>query len=350
MPDPTASSRLKELRAVFPVNAREVLTLELRQRPFDAYDQLDIVFVLDTTSTMSSWKTVLYDALNGLTSEINEDFTSIRAALVTFKDEDATIVAVNFTTVSAIRGAIGEASVLGGGDTPDNGYGALRMAARDMEWRDDAARVVVLWTDSDSHTRDSSYLRAKLALNVEEVVVLYGGGTTSANYAALATQTNGKRLTGTTGTTVKSQLASALNDIANPVADPIYLVYDTRNFTATLENGATKTFLKRSFMIDPFASGEDGTLGIPLSVDNTDLAVSRYIANAKKFNYPLDVVIRIYDSSNPTEPLNSPVLRLFASEFEITGSVVNCRLTSLDLQNAAFPNKTYSPEIAPSLQ
>lgn len=349
MPDPTASARLKELRAVFPSNAREVLTLELRQRPFDAYDQLDIVFVVDTTSTMSSWLAVLYDALNGLTNEINEDFTSIRAALVTFKDEGSTAIALDFTTVGSVRSAIGALSASGGGDSQDNGYGALRMAAK-MEWRDDAARVVVLWTDSDSHTRGSTLLRAKLALNVEEVTVLYGGGTTSTGYESLAVQTTGKQLPGTTGTAVKSQLASALNDISNPVSDPIYLVYDTRNFTATLENGVTKTFVKRSFMIDPFATGEDGTLGIPLSIDNTDLAVSRYIANAKRFNYPLDVTIRIYDSTDTSEPLNSPVLRLFASEFEITGSVVNCRLSSLDLQNAAFPNKTYSPEIAPSLQ
>lgn len=349
MPDETLSARLKELRTIYPPNAREVLTLELRQRPVDVYDELDIVLVVDLTATMGAMKTVLADMLTGLVPLLAVTYSSVKMALVTFKDELETSVVLNFTNVLGVQSILSGLTVSGGGDSADNGYGAIRKAA-ELEWRQDAARVVLLWTDSTSHSRGTSYQRAKMALNFEDVFFCYGGGTTFAAYDSLATTTGGTHLTATTSAALQTQFKNVLLDLANPVEDPIYLVRDNANFTATLETGATKTFQRRLFALDPFTTGDDGAVGIPLTVDNTDLAVSRYIAKAKQFQHPLDVTVRIFDSTDPSAPLNNPPLRLFASDFETSGSVVSCRLTTIELTNATFPDADYSPERCPSLQ
>lgn len=354
MPDKTQSERLLELRNVFPMNTREIQTIELRQVPADVGDELDLVFVIDTTGSMGGYLDTVAEALAGVAAGIVADFPTIRYSCVTFKDEDETEIVLSggqpfydlATLQSILEGLVAE----GGGDGPENGYGAAYMAARELPWSDEAARAVILVTDVESHERGKTLAQAKSALKSEGVFFFYGLDLDDPGYQELADGTRGAVLTENEVGPLTAEIVGVLHGIAAPVEPPVYLVHDNRNFTALLEDGEEVTFQRRSFAIDPFSSGEDGAIGIPLKIDNSDLAVSQYIARAKANLLPVEVVIRIYEEGDVTGPQNNPPLRLYAGDFESRGSVVSCQLTWIDLHNAVFPNEFYTPSKCPSLQ
>lgn len=353
MPDPNQSTALRKFRASFPPAKREIQTLELRQRRQDVADTLDVVFVLDITSGMQSQIDLLYTCLDGLDAGLADEYPSRRYALVTFKDEDATATptGASLVTFATFKPYVAALAASGGGGHKDNGYGALLQAAK-LPFRDEAARAVVLVTNSTSHSRGATFLAAKFKLLATKCVLFSGiGHDDPGGYDALAVATSGGLLpaAATTGALTAS-LLDALKGIANPVADPIYLTNDTTNVVATLETGSVKTFLSRSFIVNPFLSGEDGSPSISLTVDNSDLAVSRFLAVAKKFPLPLEVTLRVYLSNDLSTPQNNPPIRLFAKEFEIKGTTAACQLRWLDLANAPFPNSFYTATKCPSLQ
>jgi len=353
MPDPSQSTALLKHRTAFPPAVREIETLELRQRRQDVADSIDIVFVVDVTDGMQPAIDLLYASLAGMNSAIAAEFPSRNFGLVTFRDEGDTVAVLgasalaDFATVTA---AIGALVASGGGDTPDNGFGAL-VKASGLAFRDESARAVVLVTNSASHSRGATFLSVKFKLLQKQCYLFSGiGHTDPGGYDALTFATSGALFDGETSAELSASLASGLLAIANPVAAPVYIVNDNQPLTAFIEDGSEVEFLTRSFKINPFLSGEDGSPTISLTVDNADLAVSRFLANAKKFAIPLEVTLRVYLSNDLTTPQNIPPIRLFAKDFSISGGVVSCQLRWLDLANSPFPNSYYTATRCPSLQ
>lgn len=183
--------------------------------------------------------------------------------------------------------------------------------------------------------------QAPTFVNAHLTSMVTGTGGTSLSQAQMATLS-----------LVQQNLVSILSNTEyfSSGVDPIYLTNDNRNLTALLENAEEVTFLRRSFAIDPFSSGEEGSISIPIKIDNSDLAISQYLASAKSTVIPIEVVIRIYEEGDTTGPQNNPPLKLYATEFESKGSVVSCQLSWIDLHNAVFPNEFYTPTKCPSLQ
>ena len=352
MPDTTQSNELRKFRTSFPPGKIELTTLSLNQRRQDVADELDIVYVVDTTSTMGANLTKLAASVDNINTALLTEYPSIRYGLVTFKDEDATATVLGgsaMASISTLSAAVTALSASGGGDTPDNGFGALYAASR-LAFRDEAARAIVLITDSTSHSRGKTYLSTKANLLINRAFLFLGIDFSDAPYEALVASSGGSKLAGSTSSAFTANAVAALKKIANPVGDPIYIVNDNQTLTATLETGQNVTFLTRSFAINPFLSGDDGSPSIGLTIDNSDFAVSRYLANAKKFTIPLEVVLRVYLSNDLTGPQNNPPMKLFARDFETKGSTVACQLRWLDLVNSAFPNSFYTPTRCPSLQ
>lgn len=486
MPDEMQSERLRKYRTSFPHERFELQTLQLQQRRLDIADELDIVFVMDTTSTMGDFLNIVADSLAGVASGIAAEFSSVRYAVIGFKysaqetvkvtgsnfvdlasaqlalnslvflpdtiafqlltltytwgaqpdldtatifqgetvgfayggtanymtfsgdDETAVgseIITVDLETAFAENAFVGNAKVVccadwfpppGGsgpatltvnynganqvfnisppstGITPSstvmleleigpyglvswkNGYGALYEAAK-MPWREDAAKAVVLISDIRSHERVKKYQTCKTELLRKDCVLFSGIGLNDPDeppyygYDSLVLATGGLKLTGETSETITSQIVAVLKAQVEPLAPPIYLVNDSVSFVAMLETGVEVTFENRSFEINTNISGEDGAMSVSLTIDNTDFAVSRYLAKARKHHIPLEVVLRIYFNDDSSEPQNEPV-RLFATDFETKGSIVSCQVRWLDLQNSPFPNAFYSPQRCPSLQ
>lgn len=358
MPDQTQSESLRKFRTSFPHARFELQTLQLQQRRLNIADQLDIVFVMDTTGSMGSFLETVADSLAGVAFGIAAEFTSVRYAVIDFKDEDETsiITGVDFVDLSTAQAALDGLSASGGWDIPENGFGALYQAAK-MPWRDEAAKAVILVTDAISHERGKTYQTCKTELLRKDCVLFagfnlddpYGLNPAYLLYPELVLATGGARLTGETSETLTAEIVQVLKGLAEPVSPPIYLVNDSVPFVAMLETDAEVTFENRSFEINTNISGEDGAISISLTIDNTDFAVSRYLAKARKFRIPLEVVLRIYFNDDPSEPQNEPV-RLFATDFETKGSTVSCQVRWLDLQNSPFPDAFYSEQRCPSLQ
>lgn len=351
MPDTSQSEELRKFRTSFPPGKIELTTLSLKQRRQDVADELDVIYVVDTTSTMGANLTKLTASVANINAALLSEYPSIRYGLITFKDELETsnVTGSSLVTISALSAAVTALSASGGGDTPDNGFGAVWLASK-MPFRDEAARAIVLITDSTSHSRGKTYLSTKTELLINRAFLFLGIGFDDAPYEALVSASGGSKLTGSTSAAFTTSTVAALKSLANPVGSPIYLVNDNQSLSATLETGDNVTFQPRSFAINPFLTGDDGSPSISLTIDNSDFAVSRYLANAKKFTIPLEVVLRVYLSDDLTGPQNNPPMKLFARDFETKGSVVACQLRWLDLVNSAFPNSFYTPTRCPSLQ
>jgi hypothetical protein len=356
MPNESYTEELKTLRSVFPKGDHEIETIGLTQQRMDPEDGLDVVLVLDNTGSMSSGISHVIGSLAEVLSLLlGYGFSSVRFAVITFKDEGETMFLTDgLVTKDAAVAAMATIEASGGGDNAENGYGAIYSAC-EIEWRPDTLRVVLLVTDIDSHMRERSYFEVREKLLDSNVYLLawyMGSGVTASedNYAGLVSQSGGKVLLSYNAEDLAPEMALAIYGLAVPLEPPLYLVNDNRNLTATLETGETVTFLRRGFAINPFNSGEDGAISVTLTIDNSDLAASQYVNKAKRTGIPLEVSLRVYSKNQTSSPLNNPPLRLFVTHSEVKGDVVSCKLGWLDLINAPFPAEYYTPTRCPSLQ
>lgn len=349
MSDERITAELKQHRTQFPPHVREIETLQIRQVRQDISDVLDIVFVMDTTGSMEGDLASVAGALSGVAANIASEFPSIRYSVISFKDEGETIfeTGADLVGLAACQTALDSLTAEGGGDIPENSYGALWEASR-LDFRDYSTRVIVLVTGADSHERGKTFWQCKNAL-ANSGAFLFSTYNNAA-FSSLVSTTGGGILTGSDAPTLQSQITTVLLGLANPTAEPIWIVNDSRPFVATLENGLEKTFENRSFAINPFLSGESGSIEISLSIDNTDFEVSKFLAKAKVFQAPLEVTLRVYLSNDLTTPQNLPPTVLFATDFECSGSTISAKLSWIDLQNSPFPDEYYSPSRCPSLQ
>ena len=136
-----------------PKESATVKTTALRE----AAGQADIVFVIDSTGSMS-------DEINNVASNIQAFVTTLTTnysvhanfALIDYKDiteygEETTLVkngASNwFTDVSAYRNKINSIYVNGGGDDPETAIDALGMASQ-LDFRENANKFIILVTDA----------------------------------------------------------------------------------------------------------------------------------------------------------------------------------------------------------
>jgi len=356
MPDLTQSDRLRELRTVFPSNTREVLTIELRQTAAPKSTLLDIVIVAAHSGDIYELNTLVCDILDQLNDSMPGRFTSIRFSVISYTEggaPDTLMVTAAFTVLAGhvtaegfwltqFTGAFGLTLI-------DN-YGAIVMGAQ-FVYRENATRMMLLITNKESHENHKTLAQAKYYLLREGIIfhLLYTGDPLT-SYAELVDITRGQAFTATLHADKVAAAVGIILTDDEELEPPVYLVNDNANFAAKLEDDTDVIFLQRSFVLDPFTSGEEGAVGIPLTIDNTDLAVSRYTQRVRGSGVPVEVLVRIYDDSDRTGPQNDPPLRLYASEFEARGSVVSCQLSWIDLHNASFPNVFYTPTLCPSLQ
>jgi Mg-chelatase subunit ChlD len=115
---------------------------------------LDVVFVIDTTSSMDDDMRVLKSKAGGILATSFARSGKTRAAVVLFRDkgdEYVTRVLQSFTDdKGAVQGALGRIGVAGGGDTPEHVYAGL-MTALNMSWRPEANKLIVLIGDAAPH-------------------------------------------------------------------------------------------------------------------------------------------------------------------------------------------------------
>jgi hypothetical protein len=134
-----------------------VLDVTLADAPALDRVRLDVLFLLDTTSSMGDELAQLQNNILGISSQIaalpgNID---VRYGLVTYRDRGDTYVTriYDFTPeVSVFQGSLSGESAAGGGDTPESLNEALHNAVRNISWRgEDTVKLMFLVADAQPH-------------------------------------------------------------------------------------------------------------------------------------------------------------------------------------------------------
>jgi Mg-chelatase subunit ChlD len=115
---------------------------------------IDVVFVLDTTGSMSEEIEGVKSTLKTVLSKLDQD-VKIRVGLVEYKDQGDEFVTKTYALTSDIKSlstTIAKLSADGGGDTPEDVNSGLSVAVGQMQWSDKAtARLAFLIADAPPH-------------------------------------------------------------------------------------------------------------------------------------------------------------------------------------------------------
>ena len=133
------------------------------------------------------------------------------------------------------------------------------------------------------------------------------------------------------------------------IAEPIYLVRNREDITATLETSDVVVFEAAAFRMALPASGDNGLQELTLAVDNVDRRVSDFFSNAKNYQTPVQCTYRPYLLSDLSEPQMNPPLVLYLSDISITLFEVTAKASFVDLLNKKFPSELYTRARFPSL-
>jgi hypothetical protein len=112
---------------------------------------LDLVVVFDDTGSMQSEIDAMQAGVKELTDEVAAKEIDARYALVSFKDDPEIDLRVT-PSPRELKDAVDALSAEGGGDAPEDSFGAV-MKGLELDLREDARPVFVTITDTTSHYR-----------------------------------------------------------------------------------------------------------------------------------------------------------------------------------------------------
>jgi Mg-chelatase subunit ChlD len=127
--------------------------LEAARRPLKA----DVVFVIDTTGSMSDKIEGLLKTCLAFAHELASSSIDYRLGLIGFGDlllKEKMSIYPPTDKAETFQGWIKELPRTGGGDEPESSLDAVREALR-LEFRPDAQKVVILITDAPPHDPDT---------------------------------------------------------------------------------------------------------------------------------------------------------------------------------------------------
>jgi|GEM_PF-1106504 len=128
--------------------------------------QVDIIFVVDTTGSMSGYISNVKNNVNSFVNEISAAGITPNFALVEYRDitcdgTDSTKVKKNsdslnwFNNVTDFKAEISKLTVSGGGDEPETTIDALEMA-RELDFRQSSQKFIIVVTDA-GYKVDNNY-------------------------------------------------------------------------------------------------------------------------------------------------------------------------------------------------
>ncbi|MBI3959707.1 MAG: VWA domain-containing protein [Chloroflexi bacterium] len=132
-------------------------TITLIDPPAAERTQLDLLFLIDATGSMSDEIDKLKNSMAAIASQIDSlpERPSVRYSLVAYRDRgDAFVVkAEAFTShLSRFQTQLSRLQAEGGGDYPESLNEALHIALHNSDWtREDAVRLVLLVADAPPH-------------------------------------------------------------------------------------------------------------------------------------------------------------------------------------------------------
>lgn len=139
-------------------------------------------------------------------------------------------------------------------------------------------------------------------------------------------------------------------------SQPIRVVADYAPLTARLENTAPNNpgelveFQAFAFDIKPPEVIDSGVPELEISIDNVSGEIIEQIELAMGNPEYLEVIWRVYLSSNPEEgPQNLRPLRMTITNIDADEMVIQARASIIDFVNKNFPNNEYDDRRFPGL-
>ncbi len=191
----------------------------------------DVVFVFDDTSSMAGEITAAKDNVIAFVDALVARGVDFGLGLVTYKDNVTVRQGGTLTTnAEAFKSLIGSLSASGGGDFPENGFGAVQVALNSIAYRAGSQKIIVLITDAWSHDgREEDYIVPTPPTQAGLISAINGSGATlyavAINTAQYVGEGSISEETGGGFFNVTSPFNEILDDIAGAVASTYVVSY-----------------------------------------------------------------------------------------------------------------------------
>lgn len=183
----------------------------------------DVVFVLDTTGSMSLYIDQMKTFIRNYSSKIKE--MNGRVGLVVYRDAGDEYTAKKLSDLQSdttdMLGKLEDISIEGGDDDPEAALHASMVAMNEMKWQKGATKAIILLTDAGYHEPDKvdgSTLAAvaKRSLEIDPVNIYpVVEDYLEASYKDLAKQTSGQVIVSNGENDTVAALSKALTKIKN---------------------------------------------------------------------------------------------------------------------------------------
>jgi Mg-chelatase subunit ChlD len=145
-----------QVEMMFERGARERIEVALKDATMSEELRLDVLFLLDTTGSMEDELSRIQETIDSIAQRI-DSFTPrpvLRFGLVAYRDRgDAYVTRTyDFTSdVATFRKLLNSFTADGGGDTPESVNEALHAAVQEVQWAEEAVRLIFLVADAGPH-------------------------------------------------------------------------------------------------------------------------------------------------------------------------------------------------------
>ena len=125
-------------------------------------NKVDIVFIVDVTGSMGEEINGVKSSMINFINDLESSGLDAKVAIVPYDDyvptKDYTYSPswLDLSNLSDASSYVGDLIAAGGGDFPENAYGAIMYAWNNVSWRSDSQRIFILLTDAFSHYKGDS--------------------------------------------------------------------------------------------------------------------------------------------------------------------------------------------------
>ncbi|MDD4295468.1 MAG: cellulose binding domain-containing protein [Ruminiclostridium sp.] len=134
----------------------------------------DVVFVIDTTGSMSGPISNVRNSINQFVTELEENNIDIRLGLVEYRDIYADGVGSTksydwYTNVSSFKSKLASLGISGGGDAPESAVDALHCA-QNMKFRTGVKKYIIMVTDANYKNGIAGDPSATMQMEIDSLV------------------------------------------------------------------------------------------------------------------------------------------------------------------------------------
>jgi hypothetical protein len=137
------------------------------------------------------------------------------------------------------------------------------------------------------------------------------------------------------------------DEIIDSDIERIFIVNDTQPHSLPIETDEVVDFETRGFKLRFTGSGENGLQNLSITIDDIDRKVSQFVAKAKAYPSPVELVFRVYLSDDLSQQQNNPPTVLYLTTTSNSIEAFSGNATTIDVVNAPFPNAYYRLENFP---